>query len=180
MYIVAVDREKSVQPKTKNEEDEFGDNARESLLSLVQPELPTLSQNWFNALKDHAYLSLPPGKIRSAPLPPSYYYDNEIFMWNLIHVFNDVQGKCFKNCLSNRTTVCTDSQTNDLNFRSRFSAERLFLVKADLFLNGWINGTLLCSKNESCTLKWWLGSGQIISQINGEQSLSVTVYWHVK
>ena len=34
----------------------------ESLLSLVQPEMKTLSKQWLAALKDHALLSLPPGK----------------------------------------------------------------------------------------------------------------------
>lgn len=33
----------------------------ESLLTLVQPELVSLSQHWLAALKDHALLSLPPG-----------------------------------------------------------------------------------------------------------------------
>lgn len=33
----------------------------ESLLSLVQPELLSLSQYWLAALRDHALLSLPPG-----------------------------------------------------------------------------------------------------------------------
>lgn len=35
----------------------------ESLLSLVQPELLSLSQYWLAALKDHALLSLPSGII---------------------------------------------------------------------------------------------------------------------
>lgn len=47
-----------------NEED-FGDFEfqSESLLSLVQPELLSLSQHWLSALRDHALLSLPPGII---------------------------------------------------------------------------------------------------------------------
>lgn len=35
----------------------------ESLLTLVQPELISLSQHWLAALRDHALLSLPPGDI---------------------------------------------------------------------------------------------------------------------
>lgn len=35
----------------------------ESLLSLVQPELLSLSQYWLAALRDHALLSLPPGLV---------------------------------------------------------------------------------------------------------------------
>lgn len=34
-------------------------NQGESLLSLVEPELPTLSKHWLDALKDHALLRLP-------------------------------------------------------------------------------------------------------------------------
>jgi len=47
----------------KDEED-FGDFEfkGESLLNLVQPELMSLSQHWLAALRDHALLSLPPGK----------------------------------------------------------------------------------------------------------------------
>lgn len=33
----------------------------ESLLTLVQPELISLSHHWLAALRDHALLSLPPG-----------------------------------------------------------------------------------------------------------------------
>ena len=40
-------------------------SSEESLLSLVQPELVALSKSWLAALKDHALLSLPPGKMLS-------------------------------------------------------------------------------------------------------------------
>ena len=67
MYIVAVDRELETKSKngSKQEDEEFDDfyeHSGESLLSLVQPELENLSRHWFNALKDHALLSLPSGK----------------------------------------------------------------------------------------------------------------------
>lgn len=47
----------------EEEEEGFGEFEfqSESLLSLVQPELPSLSQYWLAALRDHALLSLPPG-----------------------------------------------------------------------------------------------------------------------
>ena len=61
MYIVAVEREHEKDTKPQREEEDYGESARESLLSLVQPELPTLSQNWLGALRDYAYLSLPTG-----------------------------------------------------------------------------------------------------------------------
>ena len=36
----------------------------ESLLSLVQPEMSTLSRHWLAALKDYALLSLPAGRVK--------------------------------------------------------------------------------------------------------------------
>ena len=46
-----------------NDQEGFGEFEfqNESLLSLVQPELLSLSQHWLAALRDHALLSLPPG-----------------------------------------------------------------------------------------------------------------------
>lgn len=64
VYIVAVDREiESYRDPQKDgeTEDEYGHRG-ESLLSLVKPELENLSRHWFNALRDHALLSLPSGK----------------------------------------------------------------------------------------------------------------------
>lgn len=65
VYIVAVqrEREKMSESKEKIEKTEEGfESAGESLLSLVQPELSSLSQHWMAALKDHALLSLPQGE----------------------------------------------------------------------------------------------------------------------
>ena len=52
---------------TSKENDDFGDfegdeekKKEESLASLIQGELPSLSKFWLSALKDHALLSLPP------------------------------------------------------------------------------------------------------------------------
>ena len=69
--MVAMQQEKEKQKEEKpvlrdedddDEDDEFGDSAGgESLLSLVQPEMVTLSKHWLSALKDHALLSLPTG-----------------------------------------------------------------------------------------------------------------------
>ena len=67
--MVAMHQEKEKQQnKAKpadddnDEDDDFGDSAGgESLLSLVQPEMVTLSKHWLAALKDHALLSLPTG-----------------------------------------------------------------------------------------------------------------------
>jgi len=49
----------------QNEEEEEEDleyGGGESLLSLVQPEMKTLSRHWLAALKDYALISLPQGK----------------------------------------------------------------------------------------------------------------------
>lgn len=55
----------SSETSNKNNDDDFGDfeYRGESLLTLVQPELVSLSQYWLAALKDHALLSLPTGKF---------------------------------------------------------------------------------------------------------------------
>lgn len=34
-----------------------------NLLGLVQPELATLAHHWLSALRDHALLTLPPGRV---------------------------------------------------------------------------------------------------------------------
>lgn len=49
----------------ESEDDEYGEfeSKGESLLKLVEPELESLGENWIAALKDHALLSLPPGKV---------------------------------------------------------------------------------------------------------------------
>lgn len=71
VYIVAMSENGSAPGCTAllgstnvNNDDEFGDfeYKGESLLTLVQPELVSLSQNWLAALHDHALLSLPAGK----------------------------------------------------------------------------------------------------------------------
>ena len=54
-----------IRNQANDNDDGFGSFAfqSESLRSLVQPELLSLSQHWLSALRDHALLSLPPGKI---------------------------------------------------------------------------------------------------------------------
>lgn len=56
----------SLKGKTASDDEsdsEFGEfkSQGESLLTLVQPELVSLSRHWIAALRDHALLSLPPG-----------------------------------------------------------------------------------------------------------------------
>ena len=70
VYIVAMNQEREKQrtqpTPTMEEEDDLagGGSSGESLLSLVQPEMKTLSKQWLAALKDHALLSLPAGRLR--------------------------------------------------------------------------------------------------------------------
>lgn len=72
VYIVAMKSHDSLPSleftnNTNNggDDDEFGDFVYqgESLLTLVKPELVSLSQYWLAALKDHALLSLPAGEF---------------------------------------------------------------------------------------------------------------------
>lgn len=60
-------------------EDEFGDfeYRGESLLTLVQPELVSLSQHWLAALKDHALLSLPGEFASQLPHDGGAFYTND-------------------------------------------------------------------------------------------------------
>ncbi|XP_059157278.1 HEAT repeat-containing protein 5B-like isoform X2 [Physella acuta] len=82
VYIVAVDRElESKQRKTRHKEESIDEeviegyeHAGESLLSLVQPELENLSRHWFNALKDHALLSLPAEYSNQLPSEGGAFY----------------------------------------------------------------------------------------------------------
>ncbi|XP_061173824.1 HEAT repeat-containing protein 5B-like isoform X2 [Saccostrea echinata] len=74
VYIVAVEREHEKETKPQREEEEYGESSRESLLSLVQPELPTLSQNWLGALRDYAYLSLPTEYSSQLPSDGGTFY----------------------------------------------------------------------------------------------------------
>lgn len=67
-------------PQTlSNVDDEFGEfeYKGESLLTLVQPELVSLSQHWLSALKDHALLSLPAEFASQLPHDGGAFYTND-------------------------------------------------------------------------------------------------------
>ena len=72
VYIVAVEKEKKHASTPDNNDRMNGytgsSTGGESLQSLVQPEMASLSRHWLAALKDHALLSLPPEL--SSQLPP--------------------------------------------------------------------------------------------------------------
>ncbi|XP_051162517.1 HEAT repeat-containing protein 5B isoform X3 [Leptopilina boulardi] len=67
------------QIKENEEEEAFGEFEfqNESLLSLVQPELLSLSQYWLSALRDHALLSLPPEFSSQLPHDGGAFYTTD-------------------------------------------------------------------------------------------------------
>lgn len=83
-----LDKEDSIPD---DEEDEFGDfettgsehekksldSKEESLATLVQEELPSLSKHWLAALKDHALLSLPIDFKSQLPYDGGAFYTND-------------------------------------------------------------------------------------------------------
>ena len=50
---------------------------KESLATLVQEELPSLSKHWLAALKDHALLSLPQEYRSQLPFDGGAFYTND-------------------------------------------------------------------------------------------------------
>ncbi|KAM3918608.1 HEAT repeat-containing protein 5A isoform 2-T2 [Leptodactylus fuscus] len=67
VYIAAVERT----------EGGSGCNPGESLLSLVQADITTLSKLWLSALQDHALLTLPPECSHQLPSPGGVFYTSE-------------------------------------------------------------------------------------------------------
>lgn len=64
-----------------DEEDDYGtidELPPDSLITLVQPELPTLSRLWLAALKDYALLTLP-AEFSSQLPPDGKYYNDAVF-----------------------------------------------------------------------------------------------------
>ncbi|XP_063239681.1 LOW QUALITY PROTEIN: HEAT repeat-containing protein 5B [Bacillus rossius redtenbacheri] len=60
----------------------------ESLLSLVQPELVSLSQHWLAALRDHALLSLPPEFASQLPHEGGAFYTTDTMENSRLHYAN--------------------------------------------------------------------------------------------
>eukprot|EP00058_Branchiostoma_floridae_P024642 XP_002610132.1 hypothetical protein BRAFLDRAFT_121581 [Branchiostoma floridae] len=75
VYVVAMT--KQPQSKTPEEEPENDEGEPESLLTMVQPELPSLSKHWLAALKDYALLALPPEFSSQLPTEGGAFYSAE-------------------------------------------------------------------------------------------------------
>ncbi|XP_063929374.1 HEAT repeat-containing protein 5B isoform X4 [Zophobas morio] len=84
VYIVAMKGNESntaleLVTTVNDNDDEFGDfeYKGENLLTLVQPELVSLSRHWLAALKDHALLSLPAEFASQLPHDGGAFYTND-------------------------------------------------------------------------------------------------------
>merc|ERR1739838_388868 len=79
VYAVALkaDNSRNQECLADDERPEADFDSEESLLSLVTPELQTLSRYWLAALKDHALLSLPPEFSSQLPHDGGAFYSNE-------------------------------------------------------------------------------------------------------
>lgn len=80
MVAMNIKKEAESKPKrtiknTDDDDDDYGtidELPPDSLITLVQPELPTLSRLWLAALKDYALLTLP--AEFASQLPPDGKY----------------------------------------------------------------------------------------------------------
>lgn len=81
VYVEAMKQEKMKSPN-KSEDNYSGG---ESLLSLVQPEMSTLSEHWLNALKDYALLSLPAECSSQLPSEGGAFYKADTMDGSKIH-----------------------------------------------------------------------------------------------
>ncbi|XP_055983168.1 HEAT repeat-containing protein 5B [Sorex fumeus] len=87
VYVVAMNTKKEAESRPRRaprgaEEDEADEGARDelppdSLVTLVQPELPTLSRLWLAALRDYALLSLPAEFASQLPADGGAFYTPE-------------------------------------------------------------------------------------------------------
>lgn len=86
MVAMNIKKEAESKPKraiknTDDDEDDYGtidELPPDSLITLVQPELPTLSRLWLAALKDYALLTLP--AEFASQLPPDGKYSIQNFV----------------------------------------------------------------------------------------------------
>ncbi|TRZ25165.1 hypothetical protein HGM15179_001973 [Zosterops borbonicus] len=81
----------SLTPHTEEDEDDFGtvdELPPDSLITLVQPELPALSRLWLAALKDYALLTLPAEFATQLPPDGGAFYTPETIDTARLHYRN--------------------------------------------------------------------------------------------
>ncbi|XP_043914483.1 HEAT repeat-containing protein 5B isoform X2 [Protopterus annectens] len=98
VYVVAMKIKKEADAKVKkvkdsveDDEDDFRDSdvlPPDSLITLVQPELPILSRLWLAALKDYALLTLPPEFASQLPPDGGAFYTPETIDTARLHYRN--------------------------------------------------------------------------------------------
>ncbi|NXJ75098.1 HTR5B protein, partial [Trogon melanurus] len=98
VYVVAmkIKKEAETKPKhvlksTEEDEDDFGtvdELPPDSLITLVQPELPALSRLWLAALKDYALLTLPAEFATQLPPDGGAFYTPETIDTARLHYRN--------------------------------------------------------------------------------------------
>ncbi|XP_048340337.1 HEAT repeat-containing protein 5B isoform X2 [Sphaerodactylus townsendi] len=98
VYVVAMKIKKEAETKPKSmknggddEDDDYGtvdELPPDSLITLVQPELPTLSRLWLAALKDYALLTLPAEFASQLPPDGGAFYTPETIDTARLHYRN--------------------------------------------------------------------------------------------
>ncbi|XP_028905877.1 HEAT repeat-containing protein 5B isoform X2 [Ornithorhynchus anatinus] len=98
VYVVAmkIKREAEIKPKravksTEEDDDDYGaadELPPDSLITLVQPELPILSRLWLAALKDYALLTLPAEFASQLPPDGGAFYTPETIDTARLHYRN--------------------------------------------------------------------------------------------
>uniref|UniRef100_A0ABI7XLM0 HEAT repeat containing 5B n=1 Tax=Felis catus TaxID=9685 RepID=A0ABI7XLM0_FELCA len=98
VYVVAMNIKKEAESKPKraikstdDDDDDFGtidELPPDSLITLVQPELPTLSRLWLAALKDYALLTLPAEFASQLPADGGAFYTPETIDTARLHYRN--------------------------------------------------------------------------------------------
>ncbi|XP_066234605.1 HEAT repeat-containing protein 5B isoform X1 [Saccopteryx leptura] len=98
VYVVAMNFKKEAESKPKraikntdDDDDDYGtidELPPDSLITLVQPELPTLSRLWLAALKDYALLTLPAEFASQLPPDGGAFYTPETIDTARLHYRN--------------------------------------------------------------------------------------------
>lgn len=91
----AESKPKRAMKSTDDDDDDYGtidELPPDSLITLVQPELPTLSRLWLAALKDYALLTLPAEFASQLPPDGKYCIQSFAFMEFRVVIKQNVIG----------------------------------------------------------------------------------------